>query len=101
VRSAQAAHGEAVAAHEETKAILQVRVRARVRVRVGDRTRQDTTKTQTKIKGKKKRKQNMSGQKIPKKRTVPVSPHLLLLIHFSFCLLSQLFCPPAQNQFFF
>ncbi len=32
--SAQAAHGEAMAAHEETKAALQVRVRVRVRVRV-------------------------------------------------------------------
>ena len=37
--SAQAAHGEAMAAHEETKAILQVRVRVRVWVRVGDMTR--------------------------------------------------------------
>ncbi len=98
--SAQAAHREAMAAHEETKVILQVWVRVRVRVRVGDMTRQDTPKTQNQNVGKKKRKQNRSGQKLSKKRTVPVSPHLLLLNHFSFCLFSQLFFPPAQNLLF-
>jgi hypothetical protein len=67
VCSAQAAHREAMAAHEETKAILQVRVRVRVRGRVGDMTRQDTTKTQKQNLGKKKGNRTGVVKKYPKK----------------------------------